>query len=270
MCDNKCEEKLDKLSVKLDKMYENLTKDFVGVHDDITEFKAYIGNQLNTIKLSIETNTTGISNQAVKLRDFENIQIQNGQKIKSLEDEISGLKLTSSVEPDLQSLQSEVQSLKNALDDQVNRNCRQTLVFWGVPEAPDEGNDKTTTILADVLAKASNTVTENVRIHLDRVHRGRKSNNDGKPRPIFAKFTTWRDAQDYKQHIIESNRKKKDAPPSIFVDQLYSSEVSRRRKLARDERKKPKENDSSLKCYIKYPAKLMIKIDSKYVLHKEF
>jgi len=42
--------------------------------------------------------------------------------------------------PDLQSLESEVQSLKDALDNQVNRNCCQTLVFWGVPEAPDEGN----------------------------------------------------------------------------------------------------------------------------------
>ena len=58
----------------------------------------------------------------------------------------------------------------------------------------------------------------------------------------------------------------------MSVEQLYSKEVNERRKLAKRERKKLRDNGENGKMFIKFPANLMLKPknDSRYKLHSEY
>ena len=128
------------------------------------------------------------------------------------------------------------EALTKDLDDQTNRNMRNTLVFYGIRESTEEDWDKTSKTLATYLSKLTrNKKLNQITYDIDRAHRS--ANNPDKkdePRPIFAKFTTWKNAQFYKSLIINNNKslKTKNKHSTVFVDQLYSKTVSKRRKQA--------------------------------------
>ena len=269
------------LGEKLNKFYDVLNKDILNVLNEITEFKVFIGTQLNDIKVSVESNTKSIQ---FMRQEIDETKSSLTARISQLEIDLEHIKAKRSIDEipldnslmlndssqnsHLNSLEKQVKDLKEALDDQVNRNCRQTMVFWGVPENQGEN---TTTVLADVLAKATKTKRPTVLQYLDRVHRGKLSEKyPNNPRPIYAKFTTWKHAQNYNQNLIKYNQNiKNDDERKVFVDQLYSNEISKRRKIAREEIKTLKAQEKNLKCFIKYPAKVMVKRGENYVIHSQ-
>ena len=161
---------------KLDKLFNKMEEGFSAIREDLNSFKAYVGTQLNNIKSTVDINTTSI---------------------KKIEQEVRMLKAEKIT------LQAQLKETKDTLDDQVNRNCRQTLIFWGIAEKEKEDDfNATTKVLAETLSNFSDMTTASINEHLDRVHRGGKNTN-GKPRPSFARFTTWKHSQLYKQLVID-------------------------------------------------------------------
>ena len=165
---------------------------------------------------------------------------------------------------------------------------RSTLIFKGVPEENNEGYEKyekTSSILANLISTCSegsisvNEVTQNI----DRAHRSsikantneyeNANDEDGsskktnKPRHIFVKFVTWKSAMLYQKTIATCTTKGK-----VFVEQMHSQNVTKRRNEALLERKELISGGSKDKMFVAYPAKLMSKSPNelKYRMIKEF
>ena len=86
---------------------------------------------------------------------------------------------------------------------------------------------------------------------------------------LVAKITNWDMSEKIKSAIIKANQEGKSA---VFVLQVYSKSLTKRRNAALKCRADLKEQDLSIQGYVKFPAMLMIKCtgERKYSLEKEF
>ena len=136
--------------------------------------------------------------------------------------------------------------------------------------------DKTSKTLATYLSKINKSKKyQDIIKDIDRAHRSKKQSEEKKdePRPIFVKFTSWKNAQLYKSFVVKNNKylKSKGKSVTVFVDQMYSQNVSERRKQAFEARKKLREEGENTKTFVKYPATLMKQnAEGKFIIHTVF
>ena len=169
----------------LETVLEGLTNKFSLVMDSkLSNLDVKITKHLS----SIEANVAVLKGEIV---DLQERQVESSNITEDLVACVDGL------EQQVLEQENKVESLENSLDDLKNRQMRKTLVFRGFPEGC-EGQDSwdncksfLTTFITDL------KLDLNVAVEIERAHRGsKKSQNNGsaKPRPIYAQFLRWSDA----------------------------------------------------------------------------
>ena len=109
---------------------------------------------------------------------------------------------------------------------------------------------------------------------IERCHRsaGNPQYHGTAPRPVFAAFSYWPDTVSitdafWKKNIADRNFKQS-------VDYKYGPLTTKRRSLAKQERKRLRASGEIVSAYVAYPARLMVKKSkrqgARYVLHKDF
>ena len=245
--------------VNEEKIINELSKKIDSVNNNIGSFKQYVANQINEIKNSIEEIHVTVNSNKTEID-------QNKTDLSQHKHEIEALKTQN------KELNAKLCKMNDNLEDSQNRTMRETLVFTNVPEEKNETWDKTTQILISKLKIIDPTLApEDIEQDIDRAHRGGKPRQD-KPRPIFVKFSSWKKNSEYYKRITTNYNVKNPQANIMFVEQLYTKELTDRRNQAKLERKHLRENGEHGKMFIKYPAKLMVKRNNsnKYELVQEF
>ena len=175
----------------------------------------------------------------------------------------------------LQTIQINV--LTRRLEDQTNRNSRNSIVIRGLPES--EGGEKswdmTREVVCDALAPLLQINPIDISRKIERIHRGphnndpNKNRNNNTPRLVHARLFNWNDAQ---WIINTSFKNRKNSTIPIYVEQRYGPDTTYRRQEALKFRKELKERKEIVGGYLKYPAKLYVKLPGteKYTLHQDF
>ena len=92
---------------------------------------------------------------------------------------------------------------------------------------------------------------------IERAHRGRSNPDRAGPRPIYARFFSWKDSEHVKKlKIMDSEKSSR-----MFVDQKYGPITTQRRNKALLERKNLKAEGKIVQGYLKFPAQLWVKYD---------
>ena len=244
------------------------------VNSNISDFRKYVGSQLQEIKTRLESTESQLNSNCEILSQYtEEIKtLKNLCNISSKEVEVLKHQLADMKEKlDPPSIKHEINDIKKKLDNEVNRGMRKTLIFRGIPESENETWDETTNSLVSFLLTMDNTLQrKEVENDIERDHRGGKNQSDGKPRLVFAKFHSWKRSEFFKSTVVnDKTRSKRDR---VYGDQMYSPEVTERRNKALKHRKSLIDSGSKGKMFVKYPAILMVKEpgDIRYKKLKEF
>ena len=111
------------------------------------------------------------------------------------------------LENENESLKKELTTLENAdqfkeieerIEDRTNRQLRNTLTFKGITDDPNETWAQTENKLVDTFKKAGIPASNAVNM-IERAHRGRPNKEKTGPRPIYARFFSWKDSEQIKK-----------------------------------------------------------------------
>ena len=168
-----------------------------------------------------------------------------------------------------------IKSLESKLEDNVNRQCRKTLIIKGIKEKPNETWDTTEQLVAKKISQATNGDTSEDRAlrMIERAHRSRPNKFKKGCRDIYAALYDWKDAEFVLKSFTAKNISDKSF--NVFCEQKYGPLTTARRNQALIARKSLKANGEIISGYISYPAKLMVKYpgqkkDDKFTMHEDF
>ncbi len=157
------------------------------------------------------------------------------------------------------------------MDNQINRSLRTTLIFKGIKEEPHETWIQTEKTLCEVIARQLNMDVGHVVDMIERAHRGNSSQTRQGPRHIYVKFYSWKDSELIKENFAEQNRK--HPKMNLRAEQMFSSDLTKRRNTAMVERKKLINDKTISNGYVKFPATLIVKrkkTDKFYIKHESY
>ena len=146
--------------------------------------------------------------------------------------------------------------LEENIEDQVNRNSRDTLVIRGIKKENQEKTwNNTSHVLSSSLCGLFGWNPNQFLSDIERAHRGDYKNPNS---PIYMKFISWKVSQAVLDSIIRANRSRQT---NISASQKYSDKVQKRmnRLLITRREFKSDEEKSCWKSYGKYPGVLMVK-----------
>ena len=147
-----------------------------------------------------------------------------------------------------------------------NGSLRKTLIFKNIPQPKKrEFWDKSKDILTKEIRSVMPTVEETViPDKIERAHRSREYKCNKNP-AIIVKFNDWQITKSIKTSSLR-------AKLQIYVSQMYSPALTKRRNEAMKVRENPKRNEPNIQAYVKFPAQLMIKRekDREYSLYAEY
>ena len=161
----------------------------------------------------------------------------------------------------------QISTLRHRLEDQTNRNCRQTLIIRGIREKPNETWKDTKQLLAETLATVCKLDKKKLPTQIMRAHRGPAVKFDDKKhgvRDIHALFFDWNVCQEVLSGMIKNGKGK-----GIYVEQRYGPDTTARRNMAKMERRNLIDSETITNGFVDYPAKLMVKYredEEKYTL----
>ena len=163
-----------------------------------------------------------------------------------------------------------LKNIEELIEDRTNRQLRNTLVIKGVADDRKETWEQTELKLVEEIVKAG-IVPKHARTMIERAHRGAPSEDQTGPRPIFARFFSWKDSELVKSAITKL---KIQNLTKTMADQKFGPLTTQRRNMALLERKTLKAAGKITKAYIKFPAKLMVKstndANERYRCHKDY
>ena len=149
-----------------------------------------------------------------------------------------------------------IHELEVNIEDQINRNSRDTLVIRGIKKENQEKTwNNTSHVLSSSLCGLFGWNPNQFLSDIERAHRGDYKNPNS---PIYVKFISWKVSQAVLDSIIRANRSRQT---NISASQKYSDKVQKRmnRLLITRQEFKNDEEKSSWKSYVKYPGVLMVK-----------
>ena len=217
------------------------------------------------IKGAVQDSSCGRPKNEADIKNYSAKTNTNTEDILANNNEIAGIRES------VERLTNDNEKLAKSLDEQIDRNMRETLIFGGVG-----GTEKT---WEETKVKLANTLfsLEEKRIESDndrftyydfyygivRAHRGAKERN---AKQIYAKFSS----QEMVEHIKTLSFVKKD----IYINQMRSPMVSERLYNGRMLIKTLKGEDASKqwKMYMNDRCQLMHKKlgADKYIMYKQF
>ena len=169
------------------------------------------------------------------------------------------------------SLKLESNDAAKSLDDAINRSMRGNLVFHNVPEEKDENPEATKALLANILADHFNKDQNDVMYDIVRAHRSAAKPDSNKCRPIFVKFAR----EDVAEGInIDLSRRENKTKSGVYFKctKQYIKALQDRRNDALVKRRELLDDNSIIKGFVEYPAKLIVMFagQSKYSKHSEY
>ena len=160
-----------------------------------------LNNRLNEIDIRVNETKTLAENNTNRLK-----QLEKESKITNLR---------------LEEYSRKIEQLEELVDDQINRNARSTLIIRGVKF--NLHNEKSWNDIENVLATTLCTQfgwnKDQFAHDIEPAHRGNCENPNSS---IYAKFLSWKVAQDVLESIIKVNR---EGQITIFDSQKYSKKV---------------------------------------------
>ena len=252
----------------LDEALELQTERFVQIIEDkITAVFA----RVSLLEETTLNNQRKFEMQEVKLNELETANSELRSNIDVLSAKLEDL-VSVQNQPPTFDFNKQLKAVEERLEERTNRSLRQTLVFKGIREKNNETWEDTQNIVAQQISKNLGVSSQVADDMLNRVHRGRPSENPqdkNKPRPIYANMYKWQDCEEIIDVFRSLNIKGKS---SVRAGYLYGPRTTIRRNLALMERKKLREAGTIISGYISYPARLMGKIPGRenYILIKDF
>ena len=238
----------------LETVLEGLTSKFSLVMDSkLSNLDVKITKHLS----SIEANVAVLKGEIV---DLQERQVESSNITEDLVARVDGL------EQQLLEQENKVKSLENSLDDLKNRQMRKTLVFRGFPEGC-EGQDTWDNCKSFLTTFITGLKLDlPVAVEIERAHRGPKNsqnNGSSKPRPIYAQFLRWSDANAVLQSgttaLIKSPYIMGGKKVPIFIDQMVTPKIREMQNNSMKIRKYLRSVHQDWKIYVRYPADIMYK-----------
>ena len=180
----------------------------------------------------------------------ESLAKQNQNSISNLTSESTAL------QEKIAEQAKKIHELEVNIEDQINRNSRDTLVIRGIKKENQEKTwNNTSHVLSSSLCGLFGWNPNQFLSDIERAHRGDYKNPNS---PIYVKFISWKVSQAVLDSIIRANRSRQT---NISASQKYSDKVQKRmnRLLITRQEFKSDEEKSSWKSYVKYPGVLMVK-----------
>ena len=255
--------------IDLDEAVGLLTQRFIGIIDErITG----VASRISSLEETAIKNQQEIELQANKITVLESTNME----LRSSIDDLSS-KLENLVSGELQSHQpsdfkQQLNEVEERLEERTNRQLRQTIIIKGIKELDNETWEDTKDLVSNQIAKNLGISTRVADDMLNRVHRGKHSENPldhNKPRPIYALLHKWHDCEEILEVFRTLNINRKS---SVRAEYMFGPKTTIRRNMALFERKQLKESGKIISGYISYPARLLGKYpgSNKYVLVKDF
>ena len=196
--------------------------------------------------------------EAIKLAqaNHESIELLTSENIY-LKDELKRIK------------DVEIINLENIIEDRTNRQLRKTLVFKNVPESDSETWEQTEMKLVEAIHTIAKVPIEEAEVFIERAHRAIPIDNRDGPRPIFAAFYDWKQAELVKDAFRKNNI---ENGATLMAEQKYGPLTTKRRNEALRTRKELKSSGKIINGYVAFPAKLMVRTvaGARYHMHKDF
>ena len=241
---------ISKLKEELDKQRIQLVADFDKRNEILKdELLKQFEQTCKLLNVSLQK-ALDDANEAKKMADI------NADEIKRIKSTVECLVDTNKVQA------AQISDLTNLLEERTNRQLRNTLVFKGIPEAPNEKTwEDTKSVLAEACAHSlPNLEAGQARNLFERAHRSHfKGKDDMKAgrRDIFVKVYDWNQGEKLKENFRKLRSQNSDV--RISCDQKYGPRTTARRSYALSIRRNLKQNGEMTSGYIAFPARLMIK-----------
>ena len=236
-------ERIKQMEEKMNQNHNELLSKITKVEATANEALSLARNNQNVI------NDINESNQYVE----ENLE-------KKLKDEIEKATKAIKEEININKLEVQLKSFSIELEDLRNRSMRSTLIFKNIKEEGETTWEETAQVLRDFIVENLNLpyTSEEIDNQISRAHRSKRDDNNDRngPRPIFAQFCNWRYAEEIKNKIIYLTSRKM---LKVYVDNMYSKDLTERRNQALMKRKELMEATPNLVVKMEYPAVLKSK-----------
>ena len=162
---------------------------------------------------------------------------------------------------------TEVNNLRDKLDDCQNRSMRKTLIFKNIPinsSKSESWNESKAKLVQEIKIVMANYSEEEIASKIECGYRSKENHHKATP-AIIAKITECSFSEEIKSQFIK-------ARSAIIVTQMYTPALTSRRNNAMKKRKELREEDNNIQAYVKYPAILMVKKagDKKYKKYAEY
>ncbi|KAK3099664.1 hypothetical protein FSP39_007717 [Pinctada imbricata] len=189
-------------------------------------------NKLDTIEKSLENLESRVNNIDKEVQEWAKKVETNEATNQTIHEAVEAIR------SEVKSMNIESVKTKEDLLDVQGRGMRENLMFWGVPENPDEN---CTEIILNLCQNELKMERVKERVKIDRAHRSGKKmiGQRAKPRPIVAKFHSY--------EVKEEIRSKSSllSKTDIGISQQFPKEIYERRKalipIMKREREKGRE-----------------------------
>ena len=235
----------------------------------VDEFKQH-STKVETSLADLTTKVEGISKRVAVIEAFIK---EHEEKVNTNADDIKANKFElNELRNSIQSLQEENERLTKSLDNQIDRNMRETLIFSGIAGAEKTWEETKKNLVKTLLTLEKKKVEkeeerytyEDFYYGIVRAHRGGKGRKD--ENKIYAKFSS--------QQLVDHIKTLSIVNSEIFINQMHSPLVNERlyngRKLIKT--LKGTAASKSWKMHMNDRCQLMVKKpgEEKYVVHKQF
>lgn len=240
----------------------------------IKKISVDIADHRNDFKTSFDKLEQRIESISFQVHEQERLLTNNNARIETNIVDINSNKFEiGNVVVQINKLKKDNDDLNKKLDEQIDRNMRETLIFDGIKGGDERAWANTKHQLATTLTRLENKYVreEDERYTYDdfysyivRAHRGTKGKKDDNK--IYAKFN----ASDIVDHIKELSFTERN----IFINQMRSPMINKRLYEGRQEIKilKQTPESQSWRMHMNDRCQLMVKKagDQRYSLHKQF
>ena len=232
------------------------------VQKSINECNEVINSRLDAIENNIAGISTRLTGIEVQLKDTVNKSQTNTDDIATVNFDLAALKgRMEELNEAAQIKNHEIETLARTLDEQIDRNMRETLIIHGI-EGTERTWQETRIKLSKYISELSgNGINErDVYTSIVRAHRGGSGS-----KTIFAKFN-----DGYVMRQIKDLSVKKRG---LFVNQMRSPNVTLRNQKGLAARKHLREGEgANWKLYMNDKIQLMVKrpTETRYTFYQQF
>ena len=262
---NNIQELIERLDKVENSMKAHVTEQCTNLSEDLNASITANRSLIEEVKTTAQQSFDVANENSAKLVGLTSHVAELEKQKTTLVGEVNELKKTQAT----QAIQINV--LQKRLEDQTCRNSRNSLIIRGVPEDNDEKTwDDTRRVLCSSLSRIVNVGEQDLSRMIERVHRGKKRNDNQHPRVIHARLFDWNDVETLKKRMLKNGKNS-----NIFVEQRFGPDTQYRQNEAKKLRKELKEKGAIGAGYVQYPARLMVKKDprdrnEKYRLYQDF